>query len=105
MSLLAILLLTLGIFLAFERSEHHSAFRLSAGAALIGGGFLYFQGVALWRGRGPYYLRVAGWCLVAAALSVPSILTLGLVLAAPMAAVLVEVPAKRAPRSSASNAL
>ena len=68
---------------------------LALGALLIGGSFLYVVGAALWRGYAAYGLRVVGWCLVAAVLSVPSTLTLALPVVALMAAVLVEVPVVR----------
>jgi hypothetical protein len=97
-SLIAVLLQVVGALVLVKASEL-DALLITLAAALIGGGFLYFQGVALWRGRGAYSLRVVGWCLVVAALSVPSILTLALPVVAIMAVVLVQVPVAGSPRS------
>jgi hypothetical protein len=102
---LALSLLLLGAVLVVGQSESQHPFRIVAGATLIGGSFLYVLGVALWRGYAAYRLRVVGWCLVAAVLSVPSTLTLALPVVAIMAAVLVEVPVAGRPSSSVLHAL
>jgi hypothetical protein len=104
-ALLALSFLALGAVLVVGQSESHHPFRIVAGATLIGGSFLYVLGAALWRGFAAYRLRVVGWCLVAAVLSVPSTLTLALPVVAIMAAVLVEVPVAGRPRSSLSHTL
>ena len=62
---LALSFLLLGSVLLVEPSGHSGlSFRIVAGAALIGGSFLYVLGAALWRGYAAYRLRVVGWCVI-----------------------------------------
>lgn len=93
-SSMTVLLALLGAILVVRRPEV-DFLRIALGTALIGGSFLYSYGVALWRGKGAYWLRLVGWCLVALALSVPSTLTPALLVVALMVVVLVEVPVTR----------
>lgn len=104
-SLIAVLLQLVGALVLVGAASELNALTITLAVAIIGGGFLYFQGVVLWRRQGAYSLRVVGWCLVAAALSVPSTLTLALPLVATMAVVLVPIPVAGKSRSTVSPAL
>jgi hypothetical protein len=68
-------------------------------ASLAAGSALFVLGVILWRGRRALVLRVLGWALAVAALTVPSILTLAL----PAAALLI-VTLGPAPEQAADSA-
>jgi hypothetical protein len=54
----------------------------SMGTLLVGGGVvgsaLYAIGAANWTGTAAFWLRVAGWLLLALAFAIPSLVTLGL---------------------------
>ena len=58
--------------------------RTWAAVCLMSGGSLLLLGIGVWDGTAAWVMRVAGWLLVAAALVVPSTLSLLLVVAAPL---------------------
>lgn len=62
------------------------------GAAVSLGAVLYAAGLLGWRGGRALGLRVLGWVLMAAAVMVPSTLTLGLPLVAVLALTLAPIP-------------
>jgi hypothetical protein len=65
------------------------------GGALSLGSIVYAGGLLAWRGGQALGLRVLGWVLMAAALVIPSTLTLGLPLVALLALTLAPIPQRR----------
>ncbi len=78
--------------LLVRANEGRDVMPMSVGAAMVTGGVLFSLGVAFWTGRRACTLRIGGWLVLAGALSVPSTLTLGLVVVAPLIFLLEEVP-------------
>jgi hypothetical protein len=65
------------------------------GGALVLGSVVYAAGLLAWRGGQALGLRVLGWVLMAAALVIPSTLTLGLPLVALLAPTLAPIPGQK----------
>lgn len=63
--------------------------------SLLLGSVLYLCGLALWRGRAGFALRLSGWILAVAALAIPSTLTLLLPLGCALALALRSAPENR----------
>lgn len=96
-SVISGLLAALGVAVLNAYGPDNHRVTLFIGIALAGGGSLFLLGLALWRGRLGRTLRVAGWIAMVAALVVPSIGTLLLVLVAPMVFLLERIPSVSAP--------
>ena len=62
------------------------------GAAVSLGGAAYAAGLLAWRGGQALGLRILGWVLMVTALVIPTTLTLGLPLVAPLAVALAPIP-------------
>lgn len=71
------------------------ALGLTIGGALSLGCVVYAAGLLAWRGGQALGLRVLGWVLMAAALVIPSTLTLGLPLVALLALTLAPIPEQK----------
>jgi hypothetical protein len=74
----------------------------SFGAAVSLGGVVYAAGLLAWRGGQALGLCILGWVLMVTAFAIPSTLTLGLPLVAPLALALASIREQIAQRGSAS---
>jgi len=82
-SAVCVLVMILGALLLGESDQVHLMSPVAGGGLLIGASSL-FLGIGLWAGGLVLALRVVGWLTLVVTLSVPSSLTLFLLLVAPM---------------------
>lgn len=82
-SAVCVLLMILGALLLGESDQAHLMSPVAGGGLLIGASSL-FLGIGLWAGGFVLALRVVGWLTLVVTFSVPSSLTLFLLLVAPM---------------------
>ncbi len=72
-----IVILLTSLSLAVD-AGHHTTVSAALFGGLIGGSAVFTAGALKWTGPAAFWWRTAGWCGMAAALVVPSTLTLGL---------------------------
>jgi hypothetical protein len=70
----------------------------AAGSTLLAGALLCSIGLCIWLDRPAFALRLSGWMLMAAALVVPSTLTLALPVVAAMVVTLANIPSGEGPQ-------
>jgi hypothetical protein len=70
------------------------------GSTMLVGALLYAVGLGLWLDRTALGLRLSGWMLMAAALVVPSTLTLALPVVAAMVVTVANIPSGRGTQRS-----
>jgi hypothetical protein len=75
--------------------DHAQLLGWTIGAAVSLGAVVYAAGLLAWRGGQALGLRVLGWVLMATALVIPSMLTLGLPLVALLALTLGPIPEQK----------
>jgi hypothetical protein len=101
---LAIVIGSLGcLVIAIQPPGQHGIYRwlgYAVGSTMLVGALLYAIGLVVWRDRSAYVLRLSGWMLMAAALVVPSTLTLALPVVAAMVVTLGDIPSGRGPQRS-----
>jgi hypothetical protein len=81
--------------LGLQLGDQAHALGWTIGGAVSLGSIVYAAGLLGWRGGQALGLRVLGWILMAAALVVPSTLTLGLPLVALLALTLAPIPEQK----------
>jgi hypothetical protein len=81
--------------LGLQFGDHAHVLGWTIGGAVSLGSVLYAAGLLAWRGGRALGLRVLGWVLMVAAFVIPSTLTLGLPLVAPLALALTPIPEQR----------
>ncbi len=81
--------------LGLQLGDHAHMLGWTIGGAVSLGSILYAAGLLAWRGGRALGLRVLGWVLMAAALAIPSTLTLGLPLVAALALALAPIPEQK----------
>lgn len=105
---LAIAMGALGwLVIAIQPPGQHGIYRWSGyaiGATILVGSLLYAIGLGIWLDRPALVLRLSGWILMAAALVVPSTLTLALPVVAAMVVTLANIPSGRGPQQDALGA-
>ena len=72
----------------------------AVGSTMLVGALLYAIGLVVWLDRTGFALRLSGWMLMAAALVVPSTLTLALPVVAAMVVTLANIPSGPGPQHS-----
>lgn len=101
---LAIAIGSLGcLVIAVQPPGQHGIYRwlgYAVGSTMLVGALLYAIGLVVWLDRSALALRLSGWMLMAAALVVPSTLTLALPVVAAMVVTLADVPSGRLIASS-----
>jgi hypothetical protein len=101
---LAIAIGSLGcLVIAIQPPGQHGIYRwfgYAVGSTMLVGALLYAIGLGSWLGRPAFALRLSGWILMAAALVVPSTLTLALPVVAAMVVTLADIPSGRGPQRS-----
>jgi|SoiMethySBSTD1v2_1073268.scaffolds.fasta_scaffold185272_1 hypothetical protein len=101
---LAIAIGSLGcLVIAVQPAGQHGIYRwlgYAVGSTMLVGALLYAIGLVVWLDPAGLALRLSGWLLMAAALAVPSTLTLALPLVAAMIVTVANIPAGRGPQQS-----
>jgi hypothetical protein len=101
---LAIAIGSLGcLVIAVQPPGQHGIYRwlgYAVGSAMLVGALLYAIGLGVWLDRAAFALRLSGWLLMAAALVVPSTLTLALPGVAAMVVTVANIPSGRGPQRS-----
>jgi hypothetical protein len=101
---LAIAIGSLGcLVIAIQPPGQHGIYRWSGyavGSAMLVGALLYAIGLVVWLDPPALALRLSGWLLMAAALIVPSTLTLALPVVAAMVVTVANLPSGRGPQRS-----
>ena len=101
---LAIAIGSLGcLVIAIQPPGQHGIYRwlgYAVGSTMLVGALLYAIGLVVWLDRSALALRLSGWMLMAAALVVPSTLTLALPVVAAMVVTLADIPSGRGPQRS-----
>jgi hypothetical protein len=101
---LAIAIGSLGcLVIAVQPPGQHGIYRwlgYAVGSAMLVGALLYATGLVVWLDRSALALRLSGWMLMAAALVVPSTLTLALPVVAAMVVTLANIPSGQEPQRS-----
>jgi hypothetical protein len=101
---LAIVIGSLGcLVIAIQPPGQQGIYRWSGyavGSTMLVGALLYVIGLAVWLDRTAFALRLSGWMLMAAALVVPSTLTLALPVVAAMLVTVANIPSGRGPQRS-----
>jgi hypothetical protein len=101
---LAIAIGSLGcLVIAIQPPGQHGIYRwlgYAVGSAMLVGALLYAIGLGVWLDPAAFALRLSGWMLMAAALAVPSTLTLALPLVAAMIVTVANIPSGRGPQRS-----
>jgi hypothetical protein len=96
---LAIAIGSLGcLVIAIQPPGQHGIYRWSGyavGSTMLVGALLSAIGLGVWLDRTAFVLRLSGWMLMAAALVVPSTLTLALPVAAAMIVTVANIPSGR----------
>jgi hypothetical protein len=91
-----------GLVIAIQPPGQHGIYRWSGyavGSTMVAGALLYAIGLGVWLDRTAFALRLSGWVLMAAALVVPSTLTLALPVVAAMLVTVANIPpGPRGPR-------
>jgi hypothetical protein len=91
-----------GLVIAIQPPGQHGIYRWSGyavGSTMLAGALLYAIGLGVWLDRTAFALRLSGWVLMAAALVVPSTLTLALPVVAAMLVTVANLPpGPRGPR-------
>jgi hypothetical protein len=104
---LAIAIGSLGcLVIAVQPPGQHGIYRWSGyavGSTMVVGALLYAIGLGIWLDRPALALRLSGWTLMAAALLVPSTLTLALPVVAAMVVTLANIPSGQEPQRSTSG--
>jgi hypothetical protein len=99
---LAIAIGSLGcLVIAIQPAGQHGIYRwwgYAIGSTMLVGALTYAIGLCVWLDRTAFALRLSGWILMAAALVVPSTLTLALPVVAAMAVTLANIPSGPGPR-------
>jgi hypothetical protein len=99
---LAIAIGSLGcLVIAIQPAGQHGIYRwlgYAVGSIMLVGALLYAIGLAVWLDRSAFALRLSGWMLMAAALVVPSTLTLALPVVAAMVVTLANLPSGQGPQ-------
>ena len=83
------------LVIAIQPPGQHGIYRglgYAIGSTMLAGALLYALGLCLWRDRTAFALRLSGWVLMAAALVVPSTLTLALPVVAAMLVTVATIP-------------
>jgi hypothetical protein len=91
------------LVIAVQPPGQHGTYRwagYAVGSAMLVGALLYAVGLGVWLDRTAFVLRLSGWVLMAAALVVPSTLTLALPVVAAMLVTVVNVPSGRGTQRS-----
>jgi hypothetical protein len=100
---LAIAIGSLGcLVIAVQPPGQHGVYRwlgYGIGSAMLVGALQYAIGLGIWLDRPALALRLSGWLLMAAALVVPSTLTLALPVVAAMVVTLATIPSGRGPHA------
>ena len=95
---LAIAIGSLGcLIIAIQPPGQHGVYRwlgYGVGSTMLVGGLLYVIGLGVWIDRTAFALRLSGWMLMAAALVVPSTLTLALPVVAAMIVTVANIPSR-----------
>jgi hypothetical protein len=98
---LAIAIGSLGcLVIAIQPPGQHGIYRwlgYAVGSTMLVGALQHTIGLAIWLDRPAFALRLSGWMLMAAALVVPSTLTLALPVVAAMVVTLANIPSGREP--------
>jgi hypothetical protein len=101
---LAIAIGSLGcLVIAIQPPGQHGIYRwlgYAVGSTMLVGALQYAVGLGIWLDRPAFALRLSGWMLMAAALVVPSTLTLALPVVAAMVVTLANIPSGRGPQRS-----
>jgi hypothetical protein len=101
---LAIAIGSLGcLVIAIQPPGQHGSYRwwgYAIGSTMLVGALLHAIGLVVWLDRSALALRLSGWVLMAAALVVPSTLTLALPIVAAMVVTLAHIPSGRGPQRS-----
>ena len=101
---LAIAIGSLGcLVIAIQPPGQHGIYRwlgYAVGSTMLVGALLYAIGLVVWLDRPAFALRLSGWMLMAAALVVPSTLTLALPVVAAMVVTLANLPSGQGPQRS-----
>jgi hypothetical protein len=99
---LAIAIGSLGcLVIAIQPPGQHGIYRwlgYAVGSTMLVGALQYAIGLGIWLDRPAFALRLSGWMLMAAALVVPSTLTLALPVVAAMVVTLANIPSGRGPQ-------
>jgi hypothetical protein len=99
---LAIAIGSLGMLvIAIQPPGQHGIYRwlgYAVGSTMLVGALLYAIGVGVWLDRPAFALRLSGWILMAAALVVPSTLTLALPVVAALVVTLANLPSGQGPQ-------
>jgi hypothetical protein len=91
------------LVIAIQPPGQHGIYRWSGyavGSTMLVGALLYAIGLWSWLDRTAFALRLSGWILMAAALVVPSTLTLALPVVAAMVVTVANIPSGRGPERS-----
>jgi hypothetical protein len=91
------------LVIAIQPPGQHDIYRWSGyavGSTMLVGALLYAIGLGVWLDRTAFALRLSGWMLMAAALVVPSTLTLALPVVAAMIVTVGNIPSGRGPQQS-----
>jgi hypothetical protein len=101
---LAIAIGSLGcLVIAIQPPGQHGIYRwlgYAVGSTMLVGALLYAIGLVIWLDRSAFALRLSGWMFMAAALVVPSTLTLALPVVAGMVVTVADIPSGRGPQRS-----
>jgi hypothetical protein len=101
---LAIAIGSLGcLVIAIQPPGQHGIYRwlgYAVGSTMLVGALLYAIGVGVWLDRPAFALRLSGWILMAAALVVPSTLTLALPVVAALVVTVANLPSGQRPQRS-----
>ena len=96
-------MLDIAYLVAVQPPGQHGIYRwlgYAVGSAMLVGALLYAIGLGVWLDRAASALRLSGWLLMAAALVVPSTLTLALPGVAAMVVTVANIPSGRGPQRS-----
>jgi hypothetical protein len=96
-------MLDIAYLVAVQPPGQHGIYRwlgYAVGSAMLVGALLYVIGLGVWLDRAASALRLSGWLLMAAALVVPSTLTLALPGVAAMVVTVANIPSGRGPQRS-----
>ena len=91
------------LVVAIQPPGQHGIYRwlgYAVGSTMLVGALLYAVGLGLWLDRTALGLRLSGWMLMAAALVVPSTLTLALPVVAAMVVTVANIPSGRGTQRS-----
>jgi hypothetical protein len=91
------------LVIAIQPPGQHGIYRwlgYAVGSTTLVGALLYAIGLVVWLDRSALALRLSGWMFMAAALVVPSTLTLALPVVAAMVVTLATIPSGREPQRS-----